>query len=40
MADQFTFVAKQRLASQLGTLTRAGLKAVEHAVKIQLGLPL
>lgn len=40
MADQLTTVAKQRLTTRLGTLTRADLKAVEHAVKIQLGLPL
>lgn len=40
MADQLTTVAKQRLTTQLGTLTRPDLKAVEHAVKIQLGLPL
>jgi mRNA interferase MazF len=40
MADQLTAVAKERLTSQLGVLTRADLKAVEHVVKIQLGLPL
>ena len=40
MADQLTTVAKHRLTTRLGTLTRADLKAVEHAVKIQLGLPL
>jgi len=40
MADQITTVAKQRLTSQLGVLTRPDLKALEHAVKIQLGLPL
>lgn len=40
MADQLTTVAKERLTSQLGALTRPDLKAVEHAVKIQLGLPL
>ena len=40
MADQLTTVAKQRLTTRLGTLTRADLKAVEHVVKIQLGLPL
>jgi mRNA interferase MazF len=39
MADQLTTVAKERLTSQLGALTRADLKAVEHVVKIQLGLP-
>lgn len=40
MADQLTTVAKERLTSQLGTLSRVDLKAVEHVVKIQLGLPL
>ena len=40
MADQLTTVAKERLSSQLGTLTRTDLKAVEHVVKVQLGLPL
>ena len=40
MADQLTTVAKERLTSQLGALTRSDLKAVEHAVKIQLGLGL
>ena len=40
MADQLTTVAKERLTSQLDTLTRPDLKAVEHALKIHLGLPL
>jgi mRNA interferase MazF len=40
MADQLTTVAKERLSSQLGALTRPDLKAVEHVLKIQLGLPL
>ena len=40
MADQLTTVAKERLTSQLGALLRPDLKAVEHAIKIQLGLPL
>lgn len=40
MADQLTTVAKERLASKLGALSRADLKAVEHVVKIQLNLPL
>jgi mRNA interferase MazF len=39
MADQLTTVAKERLTSQLGVLSRVDLKAVEHVVKIQLGLP-
>jgi mRNA interferase MazF len=40
MADQLTTAAKERLTSRLGVLTKADLKAVEHVVKIQLGLPL
>ncbi len=40
MADQLTTVAKERLSSRLGVLDRTDLKAVEHAVKIQLNLPL
>lgn len=40
MADQLTTVAKERLTSQLGALTRPDLKAVEHSIKIQLHLPL
>lgn len=38
MADQLTTVAKERLTTQLGALTRTDRKAVEHVVKIQLGL--
>jgi mRNA interferase MazF len=40
MADQLTTVAKERLTSRLGVLSRADLKAVDHVVKIQLNLPL
>ena len=40
MADQLTTVAKERLTSRLGILTRPDLKALEHVVKIQLHLPL
>lgn len=40
MADQLCTVAKERLTTRLGVLDRADLKAVEHAVKIQLNLPL
>ena len=40
MADQLTTAAKERLTSRVGVLTKADLKAVEHVVKIQLGLPL
>jgi len=40
MADQLTTVAKERLTTLLGNLTRPDLKAVEYVVKIQLGLQL
>lgn len=40
MADQLTTVAKERLTTRLGTLDKAGIKIVEHVMKIQLGLPL
>ena len=40
MADQLTTVAKERLTSRLGMLTRQDLKTVEHVVKIQLHMPL
>lgn len=40
MADQLTTVAKERLTSKVGVLTRADLKGIEHTIKIQLGLPL
>jgi len=40
MADQLTTVAKERLTSKVGQLSRAELKGVEHVIKIQLGLPL
>lgn len=40
MADQLTTVAKERLTTRLGTLDKAGIKIIEHVMKIQLGLPL
>jgi len=40
MADQLATVAKERLTDRVGALTRADLKGVERAIKIQLGLPL
>ena len=40
MADQLTMVAKERLTSRLGVLSRPDLKAVEQVVMIQLNLPL
>ena len=40
MADQLTTVAKERLTTRLGALSRADLKAVEAVIKMQLGLPI
>jgi mRNA interferase MazF len=40
MADQITTVAKERLSSCLGQLSRNDMKALERAVKVQLHLPL
>jgi len=40
MSDQMTTVAKERLSTRLGVLTKADMKTVEHVIKIQLGLPL
>ena len=39
MADQLTTVSKQRLVNRAGRLTSADMCKVEHAVKVQLGLP-
>jgi mRNA interferase MazF len=38
MADQLTTVSKTRLQNRVGRLSEADLKAVEQAVKVQLGL--
>ncbi|MBI4405734.1 MAG: type II toxin-antitoxin system PemK/MazF family toxin, partial [Deltaproteobacteria bacterium] len=38
MADQIATVSKQRLKNQAGKLTPKDLAAVEHVIKIQLGL--
>jgi mRNA interferase MazF len=38
MADQLTTVSKARITDQLGDVSDAGMKAVERAVKVQLGL--
>jgi mRNA interferase MazF len=38
MADQLTTVSKVRLISRIGRLSRADLRQVERAVKVQLGL--
>lgn len=39
MADQIMAADKTRLKSQVGTLSKADLLAVEDAIKIHLGLP-
>jgi mRNA interferase MazF len=38
MADQLTTASKQRLLNKAGKLSRADLRAVESAVRVQLGL--
>lgn len=40
MADQLTTTSKKRLTSQLGTLSSKDMKAIERAIKIQLGIKL
>jgi mRNA interferase MazF len=40
MADQLTTASKERLTNQLGILSAEDLKAVERAIKIQLGIQL
>ena len=39
MADQLTTVAKERLTTRLGVLSKLDLKSVESILKMQLGLP-
>jgi mRNA interferase MazF len=39
MANQIRTVAKERLQDRIGALTRPDLLAVEHAIRLQLGLP-
>ena len=39
MADQIMAADKKRLTSQLGTLSKDDLQAVEEAIKVHLGLP-
>lgn len=39
MADQLTTVAKERLTTRLGVLSKLDLKSVEGILKLQLGLP-
>ena len=38
MADQLTTASKQRLLSRAGQLSRQDVRAVEEAVRVQLGL--
>lgn len=38
MADQLTTASKERLQGRLGKLSPEDMKAVEHAIKIQLGI--
>ena len=38
MADQIATVSKQRLRSKLGTLVADDIRAVERAIRVQLGL--
>lgn len=40
MADQIMAADKSRLKSQLGTLSKADMLAVDDAIKIHLALPL
>lgn len=40
MADQLTTAAKERLKNRIGVLSREDLRAVEKALKIQLGMRL
>jgi mRNA interferase MazF len=40
MADQLTTASKERLTNQLGTLSSEDVKAIERAIKIQLGIQL
>jgi len=39
MSDQIMAADKSRLKSQLGTLTKADMLAVEDAIKLHLALP-
>jgi mRNA interferase MazF len=40
MADQLTTASKERLTNQLGKLSSEDVKALERAIKIQLGIKL
>lgn len=39
MADQIRTVAKERLAQRIGVLSQSDLRALEQAMRLQLGLP-
>jgi mRNA interferase MazF len=39
MSDQIMAADKTRLTSQLGSLSKAGVLAVEEAIRVQLGMP-
>ena len=39
MADQIMAADKTRLKSQLGMLSKTGMRAVEEAIRVHLGLP-
>ncbi len=39
LADQITTASKQRLHSKIGEISTAEMRAVERAVRIQLGIP-
>ena len=39
LADQIMAADKTRLKSQVGVLSKAGLRAVEEAIQVHLGLP-
>ncbi|HEX2204226.1 MAG TPA: type II toxin-antitoxin system PemK/MazF family toxin [Longimicrobium sp.] len=38
MADQLTTASKERFAGRIGMLSREDVEAVEHAIRVQLGL--
>ena len=38
LADQLTTVSKKRLDNRVGRLSHEDLEAVEHAIRVQLGL--
>ncbi|OQX00428.1 MAG: hypothetical protein BWK80_61820 [Desulfobacteraceae bacterium IS3] len=38
MADQLTTISKKRLVNIIGRLSKADMKKIEQAIKLQLGL--